>query len=386
MRVCTLVSVLLVFAVSCGLRADDVPGLAKTKPAEGPAVALGDSWMVPYETTIPGTDVTFRMIPVPGGEYTMGSPENEPGRNKDEGPQRKVKVAPFWMSECEVTWAEYKVYMQLYRHLKEFQARNIRQVTDANKIDAITAPTPLYEPDFTFEFGDEPKQPAVSMTQYSARQYTKWLSAISGQQFRLPTEAEWEYACRAGSDKAYSFGDDAGQLGDYAWFAGNSEGAGSKIVRQKKPNAFGLYDMHGNVAEWVIDGYLPYAPKDLVDAEKDWARTDRPDPRTVRGGSWEFPAEQCRSASRLGSNDKEWKDHDPNRPYSPWWFTSDPARGVGFRLLRPATAMSREDIENFWKIDSEDIQFDVGEKLSEGRGVQGIADKELPAAIKALEK
>jgi sulfatase modifying factor 1 len=381
-----LFSVILVFAASSALQADDVPGLVKTKPAEGPAVAWGDSWMVPYETTIPGTDVTFRMIPVPGGEYTMGSPENEPGRNPDEGPQRKVKVAPFWMGECEVTWAEYKVYMQLYRHLKEFQARNVRQVTDANKIDAITAPTPLYEPDFTFEFGDEPKQPAVSMTQYSARQYTKWLSAISSQQFRLPTEAEWEYACRAGSDKAYSFGDDAGQLGDYAWFAGNSEGTGSKIVRQKKPNPFGLYDMHGNVAEWVIDGYLPYAAKDLVDAEKDWARTERPDPRTVRGGSWEFPPEQCRSASRLGSNDKEWKGHDPNRPYSPWWFTSDPARGVGFRLLRPATAMTRDDIENFWKIDSEDIAFDVGEKLSEGRGVQGIADKELPAAIKALEK
>ncbi|MFM7037870.1 MAG: formylglycine-generating enzyme family protein [Planctomycetaceae bacterium] len=362
------------------------PGIVTQKPTEGPSVPLRDSWMVPYETTIPGTDVVFRMIPIPGGQYQMGSPEGEPGRDADEGPQRTVTVAAFWMGECEVTWAEYRLFMQLYRHLKEFQARGIRTVTDENRIDSVTAPTPLYEPDFTFEFGDDPKQPAVSMTQYAAKQYTKWLSAITSQQFRLPTEAEWEYACRGGSSTAWSFGDDPEKLGEFAWFELNSEKSGSKVVRQKKPNPFGLYDIHGNVAEWVVDGYEPYKAGESLQAAVNWIRSTKPDPRVVRGGSWEFPADRCRSAARLGSNDEQWKEYDPNLPRSPWWFTTDPARGVGFRLLRPADAMSREAIEEFWKIDCEDTRYDVDDRLNEGRGVLGLVDKDLPAAVKALEK
>ncbi len=360
------------------------PGFSAEKPSQGPAVRHKEGWMVPYETTIPGTDVVFRMIPIPGGEFVMGSPDSESGRNTDESPQRKFTVAPFWMGECEVTWAEYRLFMQLYRHLKEFQSRGLRPVTDDNRIDAVTAPTPLYEPDFTFEYGDDPKQPAVSMTQYSARQYTKWLSAITTQQYRLPTEAEWEYACRAGTTTRWYFGDDAALLADHAWFADNSDKAGSKVVRQKKPNPFGLYDMHGNVAEWVIDGYGPYKAGENLVAASEWVKIAKPDPRVVRGGSWEFPAEQCRSASRLGSNDEQWKEYDPNLPRSPWWFTTDPARGVGFRLLRPAEPVAREAIEEFWKIDCDDIRYDVEDRLNEGRGVLGIVDKDLPAAIKAL--
>jgi formylglycine-generating enzyme required for sulfatase activity len=367
--------------------ADETPGLVKVKPADGHSVQTEQGWMVPYENTIPGTDVKYRMIPIPGGEYVMGSPETEPGRNADEGPQRKVVVEPFWMGECEVTWSEYKLFMELYRSLKEFESLRIRKLTDENQIDAITAPTPLYEPDFTFEFGDNPQQPAVSMTQYSAKQYTKWLSAISSQQFRLPTEAEWEYACRAGSSTAFSFGDDASKLDEFAWFSENTNEEGTRVVRQKKPNAFGLYDMHGNVAEWVIDGYADYKSKDgFLNAATDWVRTDKPDPRVVRGGSWEFPASQCRSASRLGSNDEAWKEFDPNLPRSPWWYTTDPARGVGFRLLRALKPLPREEIEEFWKIDAEDIQYDVGDRLSEGRGVRGLADKDLPQAILDLKK
>lgn len=362
------------------------PGVVGEKPADGPAISWQGSWLVPYKTTIPGTDVSFRMIPIPGGEFLMGSSDSEPGRKDDEGPVRKVAVQPFWMGECEVTWAEYKLYMQLYRHLKEFQSRNTRLVTDRNKIDAITAPTPLYEPDFTFEYGDDPQQPAVSMTQYAAKQYTKWMSAITGQQFRLPTEAEWEYACRAGTTTPWSFGNDPAQLDDYAWFAGNTEGKGTRPVRGKQPNPWGLYDMHGNAAEWVIDGYAAYKPAELVNASADWVRTDKPDPRVVRGGSWEFPAENSRAAARMGSDDKKWKESDPNLPRSPWWYTSDPARGVGFRLIRTVTALNREEIENFWKIDSEDIRYDVEDRLNEGRGVQGIADRDLSNAVQDLTK
>ncbi len=374
-------------AISTNVSADETFGLVKDKPADGTAIPTDAGWMIPYATTIPCTDVSFRMIPIPGGEYRMGSAESEPGRKADEGPQRKIAVEPFWMGECEVTWAEYKLFMQLYRSLKEFESRRIRTLTDANRVDAVTAPTPLYEPDFTFEFGDDPKQPAVSMTQYSARQYTKWLTLISGQQFRLPTEAEWEYACRGRTITAFSFGDDDDRLGEHGWFADNSNGEGSKVVRQKQPNPFGLYDMHGNVAEWVIDGYAPYASSDEASiAATDWVRTDKPDPRVVRGGSWEFSAAECRSAARLGSNDKKWKEYDPNLPRSPWWYTTDPARGVGFRLLRPLKPMSREQIEDFWKIDAEDIQYDVSDRINEGRGVLGVIDRELPQAILDLQK
>ena len=224
------------------------------------------------------------------------------------------------------------------------------------------------------------------MTQYAAKQYTKWLSAITSQQFRLPTEAEWEHACRGGSTTAWSFGNDAQMLAEYAWFEANSDKSGAKVVRQKKPNPFGLYDIHGNVAEWVVDGYEPYKAADSLQASVNWVRSSKPDPRVVRGGSWEFPAAQCRSSARLGSNDEQWKEYDPNLPRSPWWFTTDPARGVGFRLLRPVEPMARDAIEEFWKIDCDDIRYDVEDRLNEGRGVLGIADKDLPAAIQALQK
>ena len=380
--------IVIALLLTAGLAgAADLPGIVLEKPAEGPAIKIDQGWMVPYDVTIPGTDVVFRMLPVPGGEFEMGSDDAEPGRKADEGPRRKVVVQPYWMAECEVKWEEYKLFMQLYRSMKEFEERRIRTVTDANKIDAITAPTPLYEPDFTFEYGEEPKQPAVTMTQYAAKQYTKWLTAITGQQFRLPTEAEWEYACRAGQGTAWSFGDDLALLDEYGWFSENSNGEGTKVVRQKKPNPWGFYDMHGNAAEWCIDGYGPYKASDqTMNAAADWVRTDKPDPRVVRGGMWEFPAADCRSAARLASNDLEWKADDPNRPRSPWWYTTDPARGVGFRLLRALKPLPRAEIEEFWKIDSEDIEFDVEDRVRGGRGVLGLVDKDLPQAILDLQK
>ena len=98
------------------------------------------------------------------------------------------------------------------------------------------------------------KQPAISMTHHAAMEYCRWLSAKTGKTYRLPTEAEWEYACRAGTKTAYSFGDDPTKLGEYAWYADNSDGT-PQIGGKKKPNPWGLYDMHGNVAEWCVDQY-----------------------------------------------------------------------------------------------------------------------------------
>jgi len=384
LSISVMICLLLTTRITCG---ENLPGIAQEEPTQGFAVKTEQGWMIPYDVTIPGTEIVFRMMPIPAGKFVMGSDDSESGRKEDEGPRRMVTVQPFWMAECEVKWEEYKLFMQLYRSLKEFEERRIRTVTDENKIDAVTAPTPLYEPDFTFEYGEDPKQPAVTMTQYASKQYTKWLTGITGQQFRLPTEAEWEYACRAGSSTAYSFGDDPALLDEYGWFSDNTDSEGTKTVRQKKPNAWGLYDMHGNAAEWCIDGYAPYADSQSpLNAAADWIRTDMPDPRVVRGGMWEFPAADCRSAARLGSNDLEWKAYDPNRPRSPWWYTTDPARGVGFRLLRPLNPLPRDEIEEFWKIDSEDIEFDVDDRIRGGRGVFGLVDKDLPQAILDLQK
>ena len=107
-------------------------------------------------------------------------------------------------------------------------------------------------------------------------------------------------------------------------------------------------------------------------------------PRVVRGGSWEEDAIACRSASRLGSHDVNWKQEDPNLPLSPWWFTSDPARGVGFRVVRSLVELPRQTIIRYWEARVEDVKEDVQIRLDEGRGVLGLVDPELPAAIRKL--
>jgi formylglycine-generating enzyme required for sulfatase activity len=265
-------------------------------------------------------------------------------------------------------------------------SKKIRPPADEKHPDVVTAPSNLYDPSFTFEKGADPRQPAVTMSQYAAKQYTKWLSGLSGQFYRLPTEAEWEYACRAGSATAYSFGDDAKQLGDFAWFYDNASET-THPVGKKKPNAWGLFDMHGNVAEWVLDAYAAEGYKKFAGKPRKWSEAigwpTELFPRVVRGGSWDSDAAACRSAARAGSNDDEWRSEDPNYPQSPWWFTSGPALGVGFRVIRPLNAPAKADRAKFWEADIEMIREHVNQRIDkEGRGARGIADPSLPDDIK----
>ena len=183
------------------------PGVVTARPADGRAVEVTGLFLVPYEEIVPGSAATFAMVPIPGGTFLLGSPTDEPDREDDEGPQLRVQVEPFWMGKYEVTWSEYKQFMALYDLFKDAERQKKRMVTKDNQLDAVTAPTPLYDPTFTFALGEEPRQPAVSMTEYAARQYTKFLSLGTGDFYRLPTEAEWEYACRGGTTTAYAFGD-----------------------------------------------------------------------------------------------------------------------------------------------------------------------------------
>ncbi len=372
---------------------EQVPGIAAEKPAEGPFVEIDGKFMVPYTQRIPGTDVDFEMIPVPGGTFQFGASDSDPDRQADETPQVQLQVSPMWVAKTETTWREYKEYMKLYSIFKKFEYQGKRLVSEENRVDAITAPTELYEPRHTFEYGDAPDQAAVTMTQYAAQQYTKWLSLLTGQQYRLPTEAEWEYACRAGSTTVYYWGDDPKHAGRYAWYLDNTK-LGQMPVGTKAPNAFGLHDMHGNVAEWTVnqyteDGYQWLAelitekgPVNAIDAVK-WPT--QASPCVVRGGSWEMNLEDLRSSARLASDDEAWKDSDPCFPRSPWWFTSDPARGVGFRLFRSYEQLERDRITQFWEASAADTISDIESRIIGGRGGYGLVDPELPAAIKASE-
>ncbi len=369
---------------------DNHPGiiLGDAKPAgDGPAVRLEGAWMVPYEETIPGTDVTFQMIPVPGGTFRMGSPADEADRSADEGPAFEVKVEPFWIGRCEVTWAEYRTYMAACDLFKALEAANMRPVNATNEADAVTAPSNLYDPSTTFTNGEDPELPAVTMTQFAARHYTKWVSRLTNRFYRLPTESEWEYACRAGSRTPWSSGDDPDSLDEVAWFADNADET-THPVGGKQPNAWGLHDMHGNVAEWVLDqladdGYAKQAalPQPVAAAAAIVWPT-KLSPRIVRGGAYYDEADRLRSAARRGSEDVAWKDVDPNLPKSPWWYTEEPALGVGMRLVRPSVTPPIDQQTRWWNADVESIRADAADRLQQGRGARGIVDPGLPAEAK----
>jgi sulfatase modifying factor 1 len=365
------------------------PGLVKDQPTTGRFVKTDHGYMVAYDQTIPGTDAKFQMQPIPGGKFFLGSPDNEPGHKADEGPQIEIEVEPFWMGTYEVTWEQYKQYMSMYQIFKKLGAAKLQPITPATKPEIVTAPSSLYDPTFTFKLGDNPQQPAVTMSQFAAKQYTKWLSGITGQYFRLPTEAEWEYACRAGSNSAYFFGGDADQLRDYAWFFDNSSER-MHLVGEKKPNAWGLYDMHGNVSEWVIDeytadGHARLKDKGIVKGNDAVAWPKKLFPRVVKGGGFEDDATGCRIAARRKSDDDEWREEDPNFPQSPWWFTSQPALSVGFRPIRPLATPPLAERNKFYDADIEQLQADVDQRIDqEGRGARALANPQLLDAIKKL--
>jgi formylglycine-generating enzyme required for sulfatase activity len=292
-------------------------------PADPPAD------LAPYVETIPGTSVTFEMVPIAGGTFRMGSPASEKGRGEDEGPVHDVTVRPFWMGKHEVTWSEYDKF---WLDASVAQASYTAEIKAAG-VDALTRPTPPYA-DESFGFG-KGKQPVISVGHHAAMEYTRWLSRKTGKLYRLPTEAEWEYACRAGTTSAYSFGDDAAGLADHAWSADNADGQ-PHAVAGRKPNPWGLFDMHGNAGEWVLDLYQ----KDAYQARAGAPAvapvvmpTEHIYPHVVRGGSWDHDAPALRCAARLGSR-LEWNRRDPQRPQSIWWLTD--ATFVGFRVARAA--------------------------------------------------
>lgn len=294
-----------------------------------------------YMESISSTDVTFQMLPIPAGEFLIGSPENEEKREVDEGPQQILKIDAFYMMETEMTWDLFELFIDTEK------SALVGYSTDDSKVkaDAVTRPsTPYLDPSFGM---GKRNFPAISMTQFAALNFCKWLSEVTGKFYRLPTEAEWEYACKAGTTTVYSFGDSVDQLGDYAWFWDNSDDRYHEVA-QKKPNPWGLYDMHGNVAEWTMDQYQEdYYASLKGGAINPWRIPTNLHPRSVKGGSWDDDPEALRSSSRLMS-DRDWQKRDPQIPKSFWWNTDAPF--LGLRVIRPAKEMTKEEVEEFFSM------------------------------------
>jgi formylglycine-generating enzyme required for sulfatase activity len=205
----------------------------------------------------------IELLFVKGGEFTMGSPKSEHGRQEEEL-QRRVVVSDFWIGKTEVTREQYARYLK----------------------DNPDAPKPMYWTDPRFS---KAHQPMVGMSWEDAMAYVKWAG------LRLPTEAEWEYAARAGTTSAYFSGETEADLKTVGWYDANSKDQPSEVA-QKPANAFGLFDMHGNAWEWCSDFYGPYIADKVSDPVGPTSGTRR----AVRGGSWDDPQLSARSAHRVG--------------------------------------------------------------------------------------
>lgn len=301
--------------------------------------------MKAYTNFIPGSEVTYTMVPIPGGEFVMGSSEKEKERKPDEGPQHRVKISPFWMGAYEVTWDQYLIFQYVDDEQKLRESHPT--ATNVNLLsDAVTRPSRPY-PDMSFGMGKKGGVPVIAMTQHAANKFCHWLSAKTGHYYRLPTEAEWEYACRAGTTTAYYFGDDVSKLKDHAWFYDNSDSKYQKVGK-KLPNPWGLYDMHGNVSEWVIDQYDAKYYETFTaagPAVDPWLRATQPYPHSVRGGNYDDDPPALRSAARWQS-DRAWKATFPQLPKS-IWHLSDCTK-VGFRIVRPLAVPSAEELAKYW--------------------------------------
>lgn len=283
---------------------------------------------------VPQSGVSFDMVAIPGGTFNMGSPEKEAFHKADESPVHEVQVKSFWMGKAEVSWDEYETF---YVQTATEGRTDTRMVL--TNVDAITGPTPAYgNPDQGWGRG---KRPAITMTFYAANVYCKWLSKITGKKYRLPTEAEWEYACRAGTDGPYFFngdpkkytknrlwnkvfGADTTTINSFVIYANNSHGR-TQPFSAVHPNPFGLYNMLGNVREFCSDWYdaaayaqYPAVPQSGLE-------------HVVRGGSFKSDAADIRCATRDFTRHDAWMMTDPQMPKSLWWYSD--CDDVGFRVV-----------------------------------------------------
>lgn len=260
---------------------------AQESNIERPPLTPGE----PYVEIMPVSEYEFKMIPIPKGKVVVEDPENP-------GTQKEVEVGPFWMCETETTWEMFDPFVDL-----EERAFMLDLPIDP---DGITGPTPPYVPPDQ-GWGKEGFA-ALTMSHHSAEMFCRWLSKETGRKYRLPTEAEWEYALTAGNGEFPPNGD----LDPYAWYSENS-GQQARPVKSKEPNPWGLYDMLGNAAEFCngLDG--------------------KP---VLRGGWYALPAEEVSETARVSQTSEtltKWLEKDPQIPKSKWWLAGPTFHG--FRII-----------------------------------------------------
>ena len=274
--------------------------------------------------------VSFDMMPIPGGTFLMGSPDDEKGRDANEGPQHPVTRQAVLDGKCEVTWDEYDIY---WENRPKGRRRGPTITKKPDKLtDAITSPTPPYE-DPTFGYGRR-GLPGHRGHASCGDGVLPLAVEEDGQDVSPADGGGMGMGVPGGHDDAVLCRRSA-KLGDYAWYEKNSNDM-PHPVGKKKPNAWGLHDMHGNVAEWCLDSYqkdfyATLAEGQAVAAARSSCRRSDRYPDVARGGSWIDRPEKCRSAVRRGS-DKTWLKRDPQSPQSIWWMTD--ADWVGFRVVR----------------------------------------------------
>jgi formylglycine-generating enzyme required for sulfatase activity len=326
---------LLATALLCyALRAHDAG--AWRAPPKKPA--LGDVYVEriannpDFNLFPPDPQFSFEMVYIPGGAFEMGSPQSEPGRQLCEGPQHHVTVEPFWIGKYEVTGELVEAW-----RTETSQYRSPREPA-LSLAAKRAASVPSSMPYMSFCDGDPRTTPAVTFTCFGAQEFCRWLTRRTGRFYRLPTEAEWEYACRAGTTTAYHFGKDPTKLPQYAWFGSTQIHPVGKL----KPNPWGLYDMYGNAGEWVLDEWND--SYSATDAHDPWRRRNDGDIGVIRGGDWlqDNPAE-LRSASRFRGADFQEINSGS------FIFNYDPSRGrrpqTGLRLVAPMTGRSTDGRE-----------------------------------------
>ncbi len=298
-----------------------------------------------YTETIPGTSASIRMVAVPGGSFTMGSPEDEPFRRSDESPQRNVTVSPFFMGELEVTWDQYWAFYGETMSEGRISPEEVYANNSREDVDAISGPTPPFGfPDQGWGMGE---RPAITMTHYAAETFCQWLSKKTGKKYRLPTEAEWEYAARGGTSTPYFFegnpkkftnegfwnglfGADTAVINRYVVYVNNSKNRTQEPAKIQA-NPFGLKNMLGNVMEYCSDWYAEDAYTQLQDGAVDPQGPASGEEHVVRGGLYNEDASEVRCAARAHTEHDAWLKTDPQNPKSIWWYSD--IKGIGFRVV-----------------------------------------------------
>lgn len=355
-----------------------LPGVQKHVPETGWYVKTDRGVMVPYQVSFHDSQVKFVMQPIPGGRFIfeipqVGSESDENIRGKIEPRRIAVDVEPFWMAVHEVTWGEYREFQKLEVRFKEHQTRKLKLVEEKDEFDIVTAPSAVYDAHTIEQAGKEEDQPAVCMTQYSAKQYTKFLSLSTGSFYRLPSAAQWQYACLAGREPEELL-EGVAMLDLSAWSKRNAKQRRHR-VGGLKPNPWGIFDMQGNVSEWVLDDARFEGKKWQEMSLTDDQAISWPDSgwgRLVCGGDFTVDPKNCMHNSWKASHEN-WNEDDPELPQSPFWLQSDNSTGVGFRIIRPLTEpATREEREKFWKADCDWLVEAIKSHVDENwRGAKG---------------